>query len=58
MQIIRLQDFTLFGRDVELIVTENITHFRILGNKNLKVIGPMTFDSDPLAITQGERQTL
>ena len=49
-----LQDFTLVARDVELIVTVNINHFRVLGNKNLTVLGPFMMDADPLGWTQGE----
>ena len=48
------QDFTLVARGVELIVTTNINHFRVLGNKNLTVLGPFMLDADPLGWTQGE----
>ena len=48
------QDFTLVAREVELIVTANLNHFRVLGNKNLTVLGPFVLDADPLGWTQGE----
>ena len=43
----------MYAENVELIVVAEITHFRILANKNLKVLGPLTLDAEPLALTQG-----
>lgn len=48
------QDFTLNAARVELVMEAENQHFRILGNRNLTVRGPLVLDAEPFGWTQGD----